>query len=173
MIKATHRLEASAYGDLAALMRKGIKRIEQGGSAVFPHPTMSHIEIKVSHLTNAYRWFKWCFEHPNVFVTQVYALKYYDQYYIVLREALKPAKESDIQKFMARYRLEKIIPMRAENEWYLASGDPELVAKILNPALKSTLTYLETLVAKGVATNISVQSFMIRGIDLVFVDPVV
>lgn len=181
------------------LLSLGMKRIGRGTtSTVFQHPTVPNLVVKIGRFKRngrtsmAYDWLMFAqSESDNPFLPKISHLQVLHdvelnawefnengaEMYICMMEKLSPATAADVEKMIADYGIESCIvrdpnarPGRVQKMWDVTDNKAD-IAKIKNHHLRSVIATLDYM--SSISNNdFAVDNLLMRGRQLVFVDPV-
>lgn len=167
---------------VSRLCADGAEQIGEGDSAsVFFNPREAWVVLKIATTGegNALAWTKWCYENSTLYTPRVFFVEelpfqasWRVAYYRAFIEMLTPATETDVVNFISHHKLGEVIVRINEpsqpSEWAIHQKH---IPTIIEPDLRKVVEKIHELTHLNFA-DLSVRNFMMRGAQLVFVDPV-
>lgn len=180
VVVAKQELAREPYDDyLKRLLNMGIDRIGKGGSAsVFQHPKFKNIVVKIGlegKQSKVYSWLKWCSTTTNPYAPRVYHLdeleagppakpkSYTPRMFICFMEKLAPADPKVVKQFFKEH--DYVFAQLEPRFWGI---DPDNFKHVED---KDLLEVLRAIRRIGYS-DLKLENMMMRGQQIVFVDPV-
>lgn len=180
-LQAKARLLAEKFDDYIYRLRdSGIKRLGDGAHGeVFVHPTDPTIAVKIVSKDSANRlWLNFCeTQQENPFVVKIHHIQDIEledtrKAYAVFMERLKPMTELRYNKFLRSVDLGNRLAEAANYAWVFIANDKrfwEEAAKGTKDANLAKVAYYLSKTQRRLDMN--EDNFMLRGNQIVFVDP--